>query len=131
VGPSSGFGANEMGGVSPNALGEISLAYLPPTRRQMRSAVAGAAILLLGLAVLVPFAANPLPHVNGFIPALDATIFVTDLITAGLLLAHFSITRSRALWALAIGYLFFSGDCRRTRRNLPGRNFADRKSGRK
>ena len=85
---------------------QISLAYLPPTPRQTWSALAGAAVLLLGLTVLAPFAAKPLPQVNGFIPALDATIFVTDLITASLLFAHFSITRSRALLALACGYLF-------------------------
>jgi PAS domain S-box-containing protein len=85
---------------------QISLAYLPPTPRQTRSALVGAAVLLLGLAVLAPFAHTQLPRVNGFIPALDATIFVTDLITASLLLAHFSITRSRALLALACGYLY-------------------------
>ncbi|WP_069910070.1 ATP-binding protein [Devosia insulae] len=44
--------------------------------------------------------------VSGYIVALDATLFVTDLITAGLLLAHFSVTRSRALLALACGYFF-------------------------
>jgi PAS domain S-box-containing protein len=85
---------------------QISLAYLPPTPRQARSALAAAAVLLLGLAVLAPFAAKPLPQVNGFIPALDAIIFVTDLITASLLLAHFSVTRQRAVCALACGYLF-------------------------
>jgi hypothetical protein len=85
---------------------QISLAYLPPTPRQTRSALAGAAVLLLGLTILAPFAAKPLPQVNGFIPALDATIFITDLITASLLLAQFSITGSRALLALACGYLF-------------------------
>ena len=37
---------------------------------------------------------------------MDATIFITDLLTAGLLFAQFSITRSRALLALACGYLF-------------------------
>jgi PAS domain S-box-containing protein len=85
---------------------QISLANLPPTPRQTRSALAGAAALLLGSGVLAPFAGIQLPRVNGFIPALDATIFVTDLITAGLLFAHFSITRSRALLVLACGYLF-------------------------
>ncbi len=40
----------------------ISLAYLPPTPRQGWSALAGAAVLLLGLAVLAPFAAYPLPQ---------------------------------------------------------------------
>jgi signal transduction histidine kinase len=95
---------------SPNRIGidrpQISTAYLPPTPRQTRAALAGAAVLLLGLAVLAPLAAKPLPQVNGFVPALDAIIFVTDLITGSLLLAHFSITRSRAIWALACGYLY-------------------------
>jgi PAS domain S-box-containing protein len=84
----------------------ISLAYLPSTPRQTRTALAGAVVLLLGLAVLIPFAARPLPKVDGFITAFDAVISVADLITAGLLLAHFSITRSGALRALACGYLF-------------------------
>jgi PAS domain S-box-containing protein len=85
---------------------QTSLAYLPPTPRQTRTALAGAVVLLFGLAVLIPFAAKPLPKVDGFITALDAVISVADLITAGLLLAHFSITRSRALRVLACGYLF-------------------------
>lgn len=89
-----------------NDQAQISLAYRPPTTRQTRSALAGAAVLLLGLAALAPFAAEPLPHANGFIPALDAIIFVTDLITASLFFAHYSITGSKALLTLACGYLF-------------------------
>jgi hypothetical protein len=80
---------------------QISLAYLPRTPRQTRLALAWAAVLLLGLAVLAPFADKPMPRFSGFIPALDATIFITDLITAGLLFAQFSVTRSRALLVLA------------------------------
>jgi signal transduction histidine kinase len=87
---------------------QLSLAYMPPKLWQSRSALAGAAVLLLGLAVLAPFAAKPLPQVNGFVPALDAIIFVTDLTTASLLFAHFSVTRSRALLVLACGYLFLA-----------------------
>ncbi|HVZ54073.1 MAG TPA: MASE4 domain-containing protein [Pseudolabrys sp.] len=41
-----------------------------------------------------------------FIPNLNATIAVTDLVTALLLFAQFSIYRSRALLVLAGGYLF-------------------------
>jgi hypothetical protein len=85
---------------------QISLAYLSPTRRQTWFAVVFSALLLLGFAVIAPFAAKPLPLVDGFIPALDAVIFVTDLITASLLLTQFSFTRSRALLALACGFLF-------------------------
>jgi len=85
---------------------QISLAYMPPTSSQTRRALAGAVALLIGLAAFLPFAAMPLPRVDGFIPALDAIIFVSDLITAGLLFSHFSVTRSKALWALGCGYLF-------------------------
>ena len=89
-----------------NDLRHISLAYRPPTPRQTRLVLAGGAIVLLGLAALAPFAGTPLPQSNGFIPALDAIIFITELITASLFLAHFSIVRSKALLVLACGYLF-------------------------
>ena len=102
MGLSSRFSPNGVGTDHP----QISLAYLPPKPWQSRSALVSAAVLVLGLAVLAPFAAKPLPQINGFIPALDTAIFVTDLITATLLFAHFSVTRSRALLVLACGYLF-------------------------
>jgi signal transduction histidine kinase len=85
---------------------QVSLAYLPPTQRQARRALGWVVLLLLGSAVLIPLAAEPLPKYEGFIPALDAIISVTDLITACLLLVHFSITRLGSLRALACGYLF-------------------------
>jgi hypothetical protein len=112
----------------PAVQSEISLAYRPPTRRQTCSALAGAAVLLLGLAVLIPFAAIPLPKVDGFITALDAVISVTDLITAGLLLAHHSF--ESALGA-GVRISLFRGDCGRSRADLPGRCFSNRKFRRK
>ena len=45
---------------------------------------------------------------NAFIPVVDAILFLNDLITAALLYAQFSVVRSRALLALAMGYLFNS-----------------------
>lgn len=84
----------------------MSLVYLAPTVRQTRIALACGAGLLFGLAVVLPFAAYPVLRANGFIPAIDAVIFIADFITAALLWAHFSATRSRALWALGCGYLF-------------------------
>jgi signal transduction histidine kinase len=85
---------------------QVSLAYLPPTRQQARAALSWVVVLLIGSVVLIPLAAKSLPKYEGFIPALDAIISVTDLITACLLLAHFSINRLRSLRALACGYLF-------------------------
>ena len=43
---------------------------------------------------------------NAFFPSLDAIVLVTDLITAVLLYAQFSISRSRSLLVLASGYFF-------------------------
>lgn len=85
---------------------KIALINLPPTSKQNRSALAVVAVLLLALGIVAPFAATPLPRFAAFIPFLNATILVTDLITALLLFAQFSIYRSRALLVLAGGYLF-------------------------
>src|SRR5262245_7916388 len=79
---------------------------LPPTRRQSWSAVALVAIVIVGFGAVAPFAGKPLVELNAFFPSLDAIVFVTDSITAVLLFAQFSISRSRAFLALANGYLF-------------------------
>jgi signal transduction histidine kinase len=93
---------------SPDELDDpkIALINLPPTSKQNWSAVAVVAILLVALGIVTPFAATPLPRFAAFIPFLNATILVTDLITAILLFAQFSIYRSRALLVLAGGYFF-------------------------
>jgi len=77
-----------------------------PTARQSRSALAVAALALVGFVAAAPFAGRPLAALNALFPALDATVFVTDLVTAVLLFAQYSISRSRSLFALATGYLF-------------------------
>ena len=79
---------------------------LPPTPVQTRRALAVTAVVLAGFAAVVPIAGRPLAELNAFFPSLDAIVFVSDLITATLLYAQFSISRSRALLALATGYLF-------------------------
>jgi Membrane-associated sensor, integral membrane domain len=83
-----------------------TLLDLPPTLRQTRWALAVAAIALAGFAAVVPIADRPLAQLNAFFPSLDSIVFVSELITAVLLYAQFSISRSRALLALATGYLF-------------------------
>lgn len=84
----------------------LALINLPPTSRQKWSAFAVVAVLLAALGVIAPFSATPLARLPAFIPNLNATIAVTDLITALLLFAQYSIYRSRALLVLAGGYLF-------------------------
>jgi len=82
------------------------LADLSPDRRQTRAAIAVATLVVVGFVLAAPFAKKPLAELNALFPSLDAIVFVTDLITAVLLYAQFSINQSRALLALAIGYLF-------------------------
>ena len=79
---------------------------LPPTPRQTRWALAVTAVALAGFAAVVPIADRPLTQLNAFFPSLDMFVFVSNLVTAVLLYAQFSIPRSRALLALAAGYLF-------------------------
>jgi len=63
-------------------------------------------ICALLFACAVPFAKEPLGQLWPFIPAYEAALVVTDLITFVLLLGQFRLTRSRALLVLACGYLF-------------------------
>ena len=85
---------------------ELSAATMPPSSRQQHAALVAAAILLVGFGGLVPFSAIQLPRLDGFVPAVEAIIFITYLATAILLFHQFSIVGSRALLVLASGYLF-------------------------
>ena len=95
-----------MGRATDQTGGAISLLDLPATPWQRCSALAVAAVLLLGFAILAPFGGVPLRQMVAFIPSFDIAIFVTDLITSVMLFAQFSIFRTRAILALANGYLF-------------------------
>ncbi len=72
----------------------------------MRAAKAVALLSLLVFVCLVPFARVPLMPMPVFVPIYESALALNDLFTAGLLLGQFVITRSRALLALACGYLF-------------------------
>jgi len=85
---------------------ETWLTSLPPTPRQSAIALAVAAVLLVGAGVTALFADAPLPRNDAFIPAMEVAVILTDLITAALLFSQSLIYHSRALLALASGYLF-------------------------
>ena len=85
---------------------DLWLVDLRPTSRQRRSAFAVAALAAVGFATAAPCAERPMAALNALFPALDALVFVTDLVTAVLLFGQYAISRSRALLALATGYLF-------------------------
>ena len=91
---------------SENLASYTLLTDLPPTRRQTRAAIAIVVIVLIAFAIVVPFSDKQAVALNAFFPSLDAIVLVTDLITAVLLYAQFSISRSRSLLVLASGYFF-------------------------
>jgi signal transduction histidine kinase len=84
----------------------LLLSALPPSRPQARLAAAVAALLLVGYGAAAPFADIHFAPIKAFIPVVDTLLFLTDVLTAVLLFAQFSVLHSRALQALASGYLF-------------------------
>ena len=84
------------------------LSSLSPGPAQRRSALA----IVLGLLVVFvlitfgPLASVHPPRVNAFVPAYVTAMFVCDSITAIILYAQFSITRSVSILVIASGYLF-------------------------
>ncbi len=85
---------------------KIGLISHQPAPKQKLAAFATVAVLFVAVTGAAPYAPRALPHFAALIPFINATILVTDLITAVLLFAHFSISRSPALLVLAGGYLF-------------------------
>jgi signal transduction histidine kinase len=83
------------------------LSSLPPSRAQKRLAVVLVLVLLVAFLITDgALSTIQLGRINAFIPAYATAMFVNDSITAVLLFAQFSILRSRALLAIASGYLF-------------------------
>ena len=86
--------------------GPFLLSELPPSPEQKRLAIGVVLALLLASAITAPFARIQLTNTEAMLPAYAAAVLVNELITSALLLALFSVQRSRAVLALAIGYLF-------------------------
>jgi signal transduction histidine kinase len=86
--------------------GRVFLSTLPADQRERRLALA---VIVASVAIFViaaPFAKVPLTPVAAFIPIYQSALVINDLITAVLLFGQFSFLKSRALLALASGYLF-------------------------
>jgi signal transduction histidine kinase len=79
---------------------------MPPTPRHRKVALAFSVGIVCAFVGIAWVGLIPLPRSDGFVPAVQATIAVTDFITAVLLFARYASERSRALWILACGYLF-------------------------
>ncbi|MFL6734365.1 MAG: ATP-binding protein [Sphingomicrobium sp.] len=84
----------------------LGLFDTPPGRGETRLGIAIICVLFVALLVVMPVRDIPLGELNAFVPAIDAIMFLGELITAALLYAQASLFRSRALTVLATGYLF-------------------------
>ncbi len=79
---------------------------MPASRSERKLAIALIAISAIFFAVCLPFARTPLARVDAFIPIYASALCINDAITALLLFGQFSILRSKAILALALGYTF-------------------------
>jgi signal transduction histidine kinase len=83
------------------------LSSLSPSRTQKRLAVVVVVALLVAFFITDSLLSSiQLGRIDAFVPTYATAMFVTDSITAVLLFAQFSILRSRALLAIASGYLY-------------------------
>ncbi len=82
----------------------LGLFDTPPDRNEFRLGLAIVALLIVSLPIFLVIPDTRLREVNAFIPIVDVTMFLGDLITAALLYVHASVFRSRALTVLATGY---------------------------
>jgi signal transduction histidine kinase len=82
------------------------ISSMPPSRVQKRAAFVTAILLLVVFFSVLPFATVRLGRLDAFVPIAATVLFLTDLISATLLYAHFAILRSWPLRLLAGGYLF-------------------------
>jgi PAS domain S-box-containing protein len=84
----------------------VFLSTLPARRSDWRLALGVVIVSMLVLFSLAPFARVPLPPQGAFVPIYQSALAISDLITAAILVVQLNILRSRALLALACGYLF-------------------------
>ena len=78
------------------------LSALSPSRAQTRLAFASVLALILALLITAgPLSTLQLGRIDAFVPIYATALIVTNLITAVVLFAQFSILRSHALLALA------------------------------
>ena len=84
----------------------LSLATKTPTAPQRWLALVIVAIVLTATGIIAPFGAVQLRRIDGFIPATESAIVISDFFTSVLLFSQSRIVGSRGLLLLASGYLF-------------------------
>jgi signal transduction histidine kinase len=85
---------------------ESSIATMTPSIRQRRLTLVLGAVVLIATGIIAPFGATQLRRIDGFIPATESAIIISEFFTAVLLFSQSRIVGSRGLLLLASGYLF-------------------------
>ena len=70
---------------------ESSIATMKPTVRQRRLTLVLAAVLLIATGIIAPFGAIQLQRIDGFIPATESAIVISEFFTAVLLFSQSKI----------------------------------------
>ena len=78
----------------------------PPDRQQIRLSLGIVGLFFAAFLLILPVRNVRLSEIDAFIPMIDTFMFLGELITATLLYAQAAVFRSRALNALATGYVF-------------------------
>src|SRR5215469_4921780 len=84
----------------------IAISTAPANARQQKTAFRSFAILVVALAIMMPFANVQLARVDVFLPVTQIMMCLADLLTAAFLFAQYSVQPQRALLALASGFIF-------------------------
>ena len=83
----------------------LGLFDTPPDRQEVRFSLAVVGLMFGAFLLILPVRQVRWPEISAFIPVVDAIMFVGELITATLLYAQAAVFRSRALAALATGFV--------------------------
>lgn len=82
------------------------LSTVPAGRSDVRAVAVVLAVSAAFFLIAAPFAKVQLPAITPFLPAYQAALLTTDVVTAVLLFGQFAILRSPSLLVLGCGYLF-------------------------
>jgi hypothetical protein len=85
---------------------QIVLIDAPPSRNEKTVSICLMFATIAAFAIMAPFARLPLPKISAFIPAYEAALSISDLLTAVLLFGQFARSGLRSLLVLACAYLF-------------------------
>lgn len=84
----------------------LVMTTMPAKAREHKIALRAFAVLVAVVAIVMPFANVRLAHVDAFTPVIQTVMCITDLLTAALLFAQYSVEPRRALLVLASGFIF-------------------------